>query len=158
MCMMLFNSCLQETYSCPSLKICNYCRKLYLAMCITLVGCDGISVIHKTVLSWLEARGHISFNQIRLTFLGSHFCIFLVASDRNCLFKLTFMIICCVSIILLKFLLNCILRERKNNVILTQNMFGKGSLRSPFLLKSYQKFLRNCQRSPFELGDLGLWF
>lgn len=148
MCVMLFHSCLQETYSCPSLKICNYCRKLYLAMCITLVGCDGISVIHKTVLCWLEARGHISFNQMRLTFLGSYFCIFLVASDRNCLFKLTFMIICYVNKILLKFVWNCILRERKNNVILTQNMFRKGSLRSPFLLKSYQKFLRQLLEKP----------
>lgn len=61
----------------------------------------------------------LSFQLVRSTILGSHLSIFLGASDRNCLFKLSFMIICCVNITLLKLLLKCILKEKNNNLILT---------------------------------------
>lgn len=77
---------------------------------VSPVGCDEVSVIHKTFLfrSWRILR----FQLDEINFLGILLFYFLVASDRNCFFELSFTIICCVHIIL-QFLLNCILREKK---------------------------------------------
>ena len=75
----------------------HYCRGVilptfYLAPWVSPVGCDRISVIHKTQLYWLQARGYWIFNY-RSTFLRSYFSIF-IASDRNCLFKFYDYILC----------------------------------------------------------------
>ena len=118
----------------------HYCRGVilptfYLAPWVSTVGCDRISVIHKKQLYWLEARGYWIFNYRRSTFLGSYFSIF-IASDRNCLFKFYDYILCQYNPIKI-FVRLYFEREGKNNVILTQTIFRKGSLRSLLLLQSY---------------------
>lgn len=60
--MTVFNSCLQETWSCSSLKICIIAGSVilptfYLATWVSLAGRDRISVVNETHLSWLEAGG-----------------------------------------------------------------------------------------------------